>query len=866
MGYKELVESLYLETSFFWQKNQNEYLSARIKALQNSRAFQAGTALAAVGRSPVKSVSQIGKVVLRRPQLQPAQPVLSKPGIDANAVVFSGVDKEIQMKFHAKFPLLEIKCASVSPKNARLVVFLDLDNSFNKSEIDGWTTNKNGQLYRYVDANSGRVVVSLPVKGSVPVGLRIARHPGDREVIDAFDVRLRPLPHHQIVLRLHEKMKPSEIISQVADQPARMSLTKVKDQELRLIITHPANERTQVIVPWLDFNAEIEKPALLRVDVVRRAGTSVKKTSSSFLQGLGFSYSKSVGHFQYADLSDPGNLSFDFAPADYDLDIECSIEPWLSEKLLVAPDGIRLSRKRASGVVVEPFFSTLFQNVASPRRISGLRIAAITDNMTATALSAIAEVRYLSRHDAVAEIEDKKPDLLFVESAWRGNSNAWRYGIGHYPGGSNADVLKLANAARGLNIPSVFWNKEDPIHFDKFIPTAQAFEHILTTDVNCVEKYRDATQDAARVSVLPFFVVPEIHNPFFRPEAQGGICFAGSFYGDRHPERSVTQEKMLSAFRDQGLVIYDRNHMDRNSPFVYPETLSDFVVGGVPFEQMPDIYKSFDWFLNVNTVTESETMYARRVPELVACGTGVITNPSVGIRKAFGDGILEWTAPSHSAIVEMLDQPAAIRRRLNLAIATIYEQSFDVRLADIATSVTGDKYSSGWQDFAIVFLDQGQAGFGARCSQALVSLEQAGIDADVAVIISSSGPSVLSEMSECAKVRSVYIRNEDWEALRELGELNKQVILVKDPDKVTPDVVRSLLVTARVLPASVTGLSDAALSSAINLSAVLQRSQPVADTPWLVQPNALGTVLNVFGERPFLPAAVGLSSSLAPNL
>jgi hypothetical protein len=52
---------------------------------------------------------------------------------------------------------------------------------------------------------------------------------------------------------------------------------------------------------------------------------------------------------------------------------------------------------------------------------------------------------------------------------------------------------------------------------------------------------------------------------------------------------------------------------------------------------MPGVYKSSKFGLNFNTVTESSTMFARRVFELMSSNTLVISNYSKGVDEMFGD-------------------------------------------------------------------------------------------------------------------------------------------------------------------------------------------------------------------------------------
>ena len=70
---------------------------------------------------------------------------------------------------------------------------------------------------------------------------------------------------------------------------------------------------------------------------------------------------------------------------------------------------------------------------------------------------------------------------------------------------------------------------------------------------------------------------------------------------------------------------------------------------------MIDVYKRHRVFLNVNSVTDSPTMFSRRVFGLLACGTAVISTESVGIEATFRDLV---------PIVRTPDETAAQLKRL----------------------------------------------------------------------------------------------------------------------------------------------------------------------------------------------------------
>ena len=82
-------------------------------------------------------------------------------------------------------------------------------------------------------------------------------------------------------------------------------------------------------------------------------------------------------------------------------------------------------------------------------------------------------------------------NFLLVESAWQGYKNRWKYKIASYPDvpkRNNHALRRLVERAKDKGIPTVFWNKEDGVHFDRFINSAKLFDHVFTVDENCMLK------------------------------------------------------------------------------------------------------------------------------------------------------------------------------------------------------------------------------------------------------------------------------------------------------------------------------------------------------------------------------------------
>lgn len=276
----------------------------------------------------------------------------------------------------------------------------------------------------------------------------------------------------------------------------------------------------------------------------------------------------------------------------------------------------------------------------APQKITELRVASIFDDFSYQSFRP--DCRLITfRPDNWREILTlEQPHILFVESAWKGNGGSWQYKIAKYNIDQGNELEALLDWCHEHRIPTVFWNKEDPIHFEKFIDTAKKFDYIYTTDEMCIPRYKEYVSHE-NVYALPFAAQPKIHNPIqVKGYKEKNICFAGSYYANRHPDRKKDLEEILDAARPYGLEIYDRNYEARGKGtdhFRFPDRFEPYIVGSLPYHQLVQAYKKYKVFLNVNSVQESKTMFSRRVFELLACGTSVVSTYAKGITHTFGD-------------------------------------------------------------------------------------------------------------------------------------------------------------------------------------------------------------------------------------
>lgn len=243
----------------------------------------------------------------------------------------------------------------------------------------------------------------------------------------------------------------------------------------------------------------------------------------------------------------------------------------------------------------------------------------------------------LNKNDYQKQISGSTSNAFFIESCWKGNKGAWEYAFTS-PGLKHANAQKLLDSlsiAKQKGMPIIFWNKEDPMHYEKFLPIAEKCDVIFTTDENKVADYK-RDLPSKKVFAMAFAANPFICNPINRNRyEEETICFAGSYYSVGHDDRKVQMDQLLPALLEFNGAIYDRMSNLNNERYFFPEQYRHLIRNAVDFKTMSVLYKKFKIFLNVNTITDSPTMMSRRVYELLACGTPVISTPSLALEKQF---------------------------------------------------------------------------------------------------------------------------------------------------------------------------------------------------------------------------------------
>ena len=258
--------------------------------------------------------------------------------------------------------------------------------------------------------------------------------------------------------------------------------------------------------------------------------------------------------------------------------------------------------------------------------------------------------------------EKYKPDIFFCESAYNGfdknklvdgiaienlKDKPWAMKIGKNLDSKKDfrdEIFKILDYCKEHNIPTIFWNKEDPTSFRthsyNFIDTALRFDYIFTTSEECIPKYN--AKGHHNVFPLMFASNIKLFNPIVNKYRRDDlIVFAGSWYRQFKERCRIMNDfftKILNS--DFELKIYDRVYGTDAYNRIFPEKYNEYRYPSVPFNKMPEVYKESKIGLNINTVVDSYTMFARRIFELMSSNTFVLSNFSKGIYDIFKDNVV----------------------------------------------------------------------------------------------------------------------------------------------------------------------------------------------------------------------------------
>lgn len=240
---------------------------------------------------------------------------------------------------------------------------------------------------------------------------------------------------------------------------------------------------------------------------------------------------------------------------------------------------------------------------------------------------------YLSPDSWKETLSSNSVDLFLYVTAWKGlQSEEWK-GIKfrEKPKSAFEGIIDYCDERQ---IPTIFQSIEDPSNFEYFLPIAQKFGYVFTSDSDSIGNYRSELGHD-RVFYGEYGANPLVNNPIgsMRTNFNRGI-FAGS-YPERYPERCKDMETVFDSIpdRDNRLLILDRNYLAEG--FEYPERFNRSIIGPVRHDVLQKMHKLYRYSFNFNSIKSSPTMCAMRVYELQAQGKSIISNYARSVFNRF---------------------------------------------------------------------------------------------------------------------------------------------------------------------------------------------------------------------------------------
>lgn len=316
-----------------------------------------------------------------------------------------------------------------------------------------------------------------------------------------------------------------------------------------------------------------------------------------------------------------------------------------------------------------------------------LRVAGVMDEFTFHSYNPECQLLQLHPERCIEQLDEFQPHLLFIESAWQGLDQLWRLKIST----NGPEINACIQWCKERGIPTLFWNKEDPVHFSTFVPLAKQVDFVFTTDIDCIPKYKSYVGHE-RVFLLPFAAQPKVHNPVEIYERKDAFNFAGSYYL-RYPERQRDFAALIDTVNTfRPVEIYDRNADNPHPHYTFPEHYKSMILGKLPFAEIDRAYKGYRYGINMNTIKQSQTMFARRVFELLASNTVVVSNFSRGMRLLFGDLVVSSDDASqlHQRLESICGDELTYRKLRLMGLRKVMsEHTYGHRLAYIRAKLTG---------------------------------------------------------------------------------------------------------------------------------------------------------------------------------
>lgn len=271
-----------------------------------------------------------------------------------------------------------------------------------------------------------------------------------------------------------------------------------------------------------------------------------------------------------------------------------------------------------------------------------VKIAIIADSFLYESLEVAADFLPLTPNNFEATLP--KADILLVVSTWRGLDNEWHGAAQQTSATRRLIEQSVIPFAKENNIPVVFYSKEDPPNYKKFLSLAKLSDFVFTSAEEMIPQYRADIGPQTPINTLRFGVNYKKHNPLGCQRHKGReVVFAGSWMSHKYPERAEAATKIFDGVNnsDSKLFLIDRNlNLDSKKfknleRYLFPPQYLSNLHAPLSHDQVLRLHKLLPLAVNLNSVTASQTMFANRAVELLAMGTLVMSNYNAGLNSRY---------------------------------------------------------------------------------------------------------------------------------------------------------------------------------------------------------------------------------------
>src|SRR5699024_9999371 len=114
-----------------------------------------------------------------------------------------------------------------------------------------------------------------------------------------------------------------------------------------------------------------------------------------------------------------------------------------------------------------------------------IHIGIICDEFMYYSLKDSANIEYIPFEENIKV--NPKYDIVLVVSSWSGIDNSWHY-VANPQGDKRQILINMLDKYNTMGIPTVFYSKEDPVNYHRFISIAEHCKYIYTSAVEVIEK------------------------------------------------------------------------------------------------------------------------------------------------------------------------------------------------------------------------------------------------------------------------------------------------------------------------------------------------------------------------------------------